>query len=120
MSSLFIVVRKELRELMRDRVTVAICAAFFGALLVNCVASGRQQSARDASQRERQAASREGWLGQSSTSAHDATHRGMTVFKRTTPLAAIDPGTASVLGSAVRLESHKRNEPTGVPGRDRL
>ncbi|QDT14739.1 DUF3526 domain-containing protein [Alienimonas californiensis] len=120
MPSLFVVVCKELRELTRDRVAVAVCAVFFGVLLASCVASARHWTARDAAQRERQTSSREDWLGQSSTSAHDATHRGMTVYRRPSPLAAVDPGTDPVLGSAVRLESHRRNEPTGVPGRDRL
>jgi ABC-2 type transport system permease protein len=117
---LFAIIRKELREIFRDRVVTLGLLLFVVVLAYSCFAFTAAWAERNALQSSRQNESREQWLAQTTASAHQATHNGQSVYKRPTRLAAIDPGTDLVLGQTLRLESHKRHEPVGVVRRDQL
>lgn len=114
------IARKELREVLRDRVIVAVLGVFVATLIGSCFACHQAWAEQEARQTSLHDDAREAWLSQSTSSAHQATHDGQTVYKRSTRLAAIDPGTDPVLGTKVRLESHRRHEAAGVMRGDQL
>ncbi len=114
------IVRKELREVGRDAWAVGVMVAFVVILALICLASRWTWARQAAIQVARQRLAREVWLTQANDSPHQATHDGTTVYKLPSPLAAVDPGVDPELGTAIRLESHRRHESTNSPRRDRV
>ena len=114
------IVEKELCEFWRDRSTQAALAAYMLILAISCAASQWIWAERASSQASRQHAAREEWLSQTTQSPHQATHRGITVYKIPYPLAGFDPGVDPELGTAIRLEAHRRHETVNAPRDDQL
>jgi ABC-2 type transport system permease protein len=103
------VARHERAGLARDG-RARLGLAVVGLLLLVGVLSGalyyRQTSA------ERLAAGvteRERWVHQPAKNSHDATHYGVYVFKPPAPLALLERGIESFVGSGVWLEAHRTN-----------
>jgi ABC-2 type transport system permease protein len=67
---------------------------------------------------EAQAVEQQRWLGQGTKWAHSAAHYGIYAFKPITPLAVLDPGIESFVGSTVWLEAHKQNDFLYRPAQD--
>lgn len=105
---------KELREFSRDHFTVCVLAMFIAILSISCIAFSVAWSRQFDHQLGLQHQAREDWLTQDSTSPHQATHNGATVYLLPSPLASFDPGVTSDVGTDVRLESHKRHEAENV------
>lgn len=114
------IVRKELREALRDRGLVVVLAVFVIALSLSSVVCYRAWIEQNARQSSLLDEAREQWLSQTTTSAHQATHDGQTVYRRPSPLSALDPGIDSVQGTQIKLESHQRHEAVGSTGSDAL
>ncbi|MGU3287943.1 DUF3526 domain-containing protein [Methylobacterium mesophilicum] len=55
-------------------------------------------------------AERARWLGQDAKNPHAADHYGLWVFRPTSPLAVLDPGTEPYTGRMVRVEAHLFND----------
>ncbi|MEZ0250604.1 MAG: ABC transporter permease subunit, partial [Methylobacteriaceae bacterium] len=56
------------------------------------------------------AAERARWLGQDAKNPHSADHFGIWVFKPSSPLAVLDPGSEPYTGRMVRVEAHVFND----------
>lgn len=56
------------------------------------------------------AAERARWLGQDAKNPHAADHYGQWVFRPSSPLAVLDPGTEPYTGRMVRIEAHLFND----------
>lgn len=56
------------------------------------------------------AAERARWLGQDAKNPHSADHFGLWVFKPSSPLAVLDPGSEPYTGRMVRVEAHVFND----------
>lgn len=117
---LLAIARKELQEIVRDRVCLAVLCIFVATLVASSVVSYQSWKKKDALQSSLQDRAREQWLSQSTSSAHQATHDGQTVYKRPTRLAVVDPGINHVLGTQIRLESHRRHDAIVATNRNRL
>lgn len=55
-------------------------------------------------------AERARWLGQDAKNPHSADHFGLWVFRPSSPLAVLDPGTEPYTGRMVRVEAHLFND----------
>lgn len=114
------IARKELRVLGRDRSTVVVLTIYVAILALSCVAYGVAWSRQLAQQRRLHRQAREEWLTQTTSSPHQATHHGTTIYKLPSPLASFDLGVASEVGTAVKLESHRRHEATSSIHEDQI
>jgi hypothetical protein len=109
----FIVARKELRELLRDR-QVLWAAVIVWLLVAAAVATAGPEHRRRAVEREALSAeAREQWLSQGSKNPHTAAHFGVYAIKPQTPLAIFDPGVTTFVGTLVLLEAHWQNPQQG-------
>lgn len=96
---------------------LGVFVVIFGASgMVFCLDWSRQFQHQSALQEQ----SREDWLTQESRSPHQATHHGTTVYKLPSPLAGFDPGVSNEVGTAVKIESHKRYEATDLRSEDQI
>ncbi|HWL07749.1 MAG TPA: DUF3526 domain-containing protein [Planctomicrobium sp.] len=100
------ILRKELRQLIRDRwlcgglvlFVVLVLASLMGGIATYQDVAARQKSLQDDA--------RQDWLSQDARTGHSATHHGVLLYKVFSPLFAFDAGSDPVLGTTVRLESH--------------
>lgn len=111
---------KELREISRDLHTVCVLVIFISILSWSCIAYSVDWSQQFALQSALQNQAREAWLTQETDSPHEATHQGTTVYKLPSPLASFDQGVAPELGSAVKIESHRRYEANHSANEDQV
>lgn len=114
------IARKELSEVRRDRYAVCVLGVYVALLAISCVAYTFGWMRQITNQSTLQHEAREAWLTQTSKSPHQATHHGTTVHKFPSPLGNFDPGVAPVVGTLVKIESHKRHEATNSVDEDRL
>jgi ABC-2 type transport system permease protein len=109
----FIVARKELRELSRDR-QVLWAGVIVWLLVTAAVATAWPEHRRRALEREALAAgARDQWVSQGSKNPHTAAHFGVYAIKPQTPLAIFDPGVTTFVGTHVLLEAHWQNPQQG-------
>jgi len=111
-------VRKELKEMRRDRrliwasgIALALLLVAIGISAQHCQTLARQKAQATAAERAR-------WLGQGENNPHGAAHYGIYAFKPQTALMAFDPGIEAFLGTSVWLEAHKQNEFVYRPAED--
>lgn len=112
------VVRKELREVLRDgRLWVAAVA--MAALLFVALAFGLSETARLARERAAaQTSANEHFASQDEKNPHEAAHYGTYVFKPAGALRFVDPGAEPFVGTSVRLVAHARSAPEGARASD--
>lgn len=81
-------------------------------LLMAVTGLGAWQAARQAGDEVSRiiTAERARWLGQDAKNPHSADHYGLWVFRPSSPLAILDPGTEPRMGRMVRIEAHLFNE----------
>jgi ABC-2 type transport system permease protein len=117
-SAVMTIARKEVQELLRDA-RLAWCASLLLILLATAALLGWQQWQRiDAERTAGQDVSYQQWLGQGSKNPHSAAHFGQYAFKPASPLAFVDPGISTFVGTTVWMEAHKQNEFKFRPARD--
>lgn len=100
------ILRKELRQLMRDPWLcggLVLFIIFVLASLLSGIGAYRELSTEQQSLQE---AARADWLSQDSATGHSATHYGTSLYKVFSPLFAFDTGSDPALGTTVRVESH--------------
>jgi ABC-2 type transport system permease protein len=104
------IVRKELREALRDGRVRALGVATL-LLLVGALALGLTAARELRAERERAAElTRRHWLEQPAKNPHSAAHYGIYAFKPKPLLAMLDEGVDPYVGVATWLEAHKQNE----------
>jgi ABC-2 type transport system permease protein len=109
----FIVARKELRELARDR-QVLWAGVIVWLLVAAAVATAWPEHRRRAVEREAlAAAARDQWVSQGAKNPHTAAHFGVYAIKPQTPLAIFDPGVTTFVGTHILLEAHWQNPQQG-------
>lgn len=115
LATLRTIFRKEFLELRREPWLCGGLVLLLVLLSVGLWRGDREYRQWAARQQRLQAEAREDWLQQESRSAHEATHHGTSVYKVFSPLGAFDPGVQDLLGTQVRLESHKQQPMTDPP-----
>ncbi len=103
------IVRKEFTEMWRDGRFRLAAGIVLGLLLLALGLgwAGARQAERERAEADR--ADRAEWLAQGKRSPHSAAHFGRYAFKPATPLAFLDKGVNSYLGTAVWMEAHYQN-----------
>ncbi len=116
---IWIVARKELREIVRDgRFRVAGVVVL--ALSLAALAAGwRHYATVSAEHDEARRSTREQWLNQPEKNPHSAAHYGVYAFKPRSQLSMVDTGIDPYVGVAAWLEAHKQNEFRYRPAQDR-
>ena len=109
------VVRKELREIVRDGRFWVVGLAVAGLLVVALAFGFRQSRAVHAERAAAQLGADEHWRGQGTKNPHVAAHYGTYVFKPAGALPFIDPGIDPFVGASVKLEAHRRNDLEAAP-----
>ncbi len=117
-SRLLAVVRKELYEIVRDGRFWLVSLTTLSLVLVSLAFGLRQSAAVHAERVAAQAAADEHFLEQDEKNPHVAAHYGTYVFKPSGALSFIDPGVDPFVGTAVKLEAHRRNQPEGARAAD--
>ena len=108
-SALYIVAKKELREITRDG-RVRVLFAIVLTLTLAALVFGAQQTYNAAEAREHaNERAQSQWESQGEKNPHVAAHYGTHVFAPTTVATAIDPGVSAYLGRSIRIEAHRRN-----------
>lgn len=103
------IVRKEVRETMRDG-RFRWGAVLVGGLLVLALAAGWSQRVTIATAHAAAAEqSREHWLEQGEKNPHSAAHYGIYVFKPVSSLSMVDRGVDPYMGVTTWLEAHYQN-----------
>lgn len=107
------VARQQWRLLARDRrlavLGLALLLVFATAVLSGVALHGAQEAERVTAQAEEAQV----WAKQGSANPHGAAHFGRHVYKPLSPLATIDPGLLSQLGTTLFLEAHAQNPARG-------
>ena len=104
------IVKKELREVVRDG-RFWMIAVIVAGLLVTALAFGlRQARAVHAEREAAQHGAEAHWKTQDDKNPHVAAHYGTHVFKPSGALPFIDPGIEPYMGVSVKLEAHRRND----------
>lgn len=110
MSPIGLVVRRELRSLLR-RPSLRIAGLVV--TLLALIAAGLQTArhAQDAAQRARlQELVQRQWLDQPDRHPHRVAHYGSYAFRPPGPLSFVTPGVDGVVGTTLFLEAHQRNQ----------
>ena len=107
-------VRKELREVLRDGRFWVAGVAIAGLLCVALIFGLRQQASVAREYAVAQASAEQQFLSQDEKNPHEAAHYGTYVFKPVGLLSFIDPGVEPLVGSSIRLVAHARNAPGGA------
>jgi ABC-2 type transport system permease protein len=116
--SLAAVVRKELYEIARDGRFRLVALTTLALLMVSLAFGLRQSAAVQAERQAAQAEADEHFLEQDEKNPHVAAHYGTYVFKPSGALSFIDPGVDPFVGTALKLEAHRRNAPEGARAAD--
>jgi len=111
-------IRKELKEMRRDRRLIWASGIALALLLVAGLISAQQCQTLARQKAQATAAERARWLGQGENNPHGAAHYGIYVFKPQTALMAFDPGIEAFVGASVWLEAHQQNEFVYRPAQD--
>ena len=112
------IARKELVEMTRDgrfRGAAIVVVVLLFAALITGWRHWRDTSALHAAAAR---ATRADWLAQPAKNPHTAAHYGIYAFKPKPPLALVDRGVDSYVGSYTLLEAHRQNEFRGRPAQD--
>lgn len=108
-STCFIVARKELLELVRDR-RLRWAAVVVWLLAAVSLVTAWPEYRRQAAERDAQHTSaRQHWLDQGTKNPHTAAHFGTYAIRPQTPLTLFDPGVTTYVGTQVLLEAHWQN-----------
>lgn len=109
MSTWTIVMRNELRAMVRDRTAVAgILLLLVLSIAATIVSTHHMQSAAEYRQRQ-QAAAQDAFDAQPDRHPHRVVHYGHFVYRMPSALAAFDPGVDPFTGSSMFLEGHRQN-----------
>lgn len=109
MSAWSLVMRNELRAMVRNRTAVVgILLLVLLAIAASVVSVHHMQSAADYRMRQ-QAAAQEAFDAQPDRHPHRVVHYGHFVYRLPTALAAFDPGVDPFTGSSMFLEGHRQN-----------
>jgi ABC-2 type transport system permease protein len=111
-------VKKELREVMRDGRFWATALVVAGLLVVALSFGFRQARAVNAERTSAQQGADELWRGQGDKNPHVAAHYGTYVFKPVGALPFIDPGIDPFVGVSVKLVAHRRNDMASARAQD--
>jgi ABC-2 type transport system permease protein len=116
-SAFFQILRKELRDLWRQRSTRVALAGLAVLVLVALGSVLPRYRAGEAWKAEAAAAVREQWLTQGARHPHSAAHFGIVAFRPVASTGLIEPGVSSHVGQVLPLETHQRAFPTYHPRR---
>lgn len=112
MSTLCVVVRRELSSLLRQR-ALRLAALVVTLLALIAAALHAERHAEETAERARlQQLVRQQWLEQPDRHPHRVAHYGSFAFRPPGPLAFVSPGLDALVGTTLFLEAHQRNLPT--------
>jgi ABC-2 type transport system permease protein len=109
------IIRKELQELLRERL-LQIAVLALAALLITSLSLSYAYHQTLSEQTEAASAlARTHWEEQGAKNQHSAAHYGIYLFKPRSVLAFWDPGVDPYVGATTYIEAHKRNQPLFKP-----
>ena len=103
------IVRKELRETLRDGRFRWGGALVVGLLLLSLAAGWLQREEVSRAHSQAEELSWNQWLEQGEVNPHSAAHYGIYVFRPVSPLSLVDPGVDPYVGTSTWLEAHYQN-----------
>ncbi len=103
------IVRKEFMELLRDGRFRWASLALVVLLALSALSAWHNRATSEQQRHDAGQSMHDGWLNQGEKSGHSATHYGSWALKPSTVLSALDPGVEPYAGTAVFMESHRRN-----------
>lgn len=104
------IVRKELKEMIRDGRFRIVAIVMFLLLVGAIMVSNRYYQSVNAQRAEARKNARSEWVNQGQKNPHSAAHYGTYAFKPKYPLSLIDNGVEKYTGISIFLEAHKRSE----------
>ena len=110
--------RKELYEIVRDGRFRLVALTTLALLMVSLAFGLRQSAAVKAERAAAQAEADHHFVEQEDKNPHVAAHYGTYVFKPSGALSFVDPGVDPFVGTAVKLEAHRRNAAEGARASD--
>ncbi|HSJ77174.1 MAG TPA: ABC transporter permease subunit, partial [Erythrobacter sp.] len=115
MSMMAAVMRKDARELSRDRRVVVMALLVLALALTAMLTSYVRVSAYEADRAATLQTDRSTWESQGARNPHSAAHFAKWAFKPLTMGAMLDPGVTSYAGSAIWMEAHSQNPAVARP-----
>ncbi|MBX3181686.1 MAG: DUF3526 domain-containing protein [Polyangiaceae bacterium] len=109
---------KELLEIRRDGRSWILGVAVLGLLFVALAFSFAESRALRAELAHATHQAEEDFLNQDDKNPHVAAHYGTYVFKPASALRFINPGVDAFVGSAIKLEAHRRGAASGARAQD--
>ncbi len=115
MSMMAAIIRKDARELSRDRRVVVMALLVLALALTAVLTSYVRVLAYEADRAATLQTDRATWEGQGARNPHSAAHFAKWAFKPLTMGAVLDPGVTSYAGSAIWMEAHNQNPAVARP-----
>lgn len=115
---LYVMIKKELRELVREgrfRWAIAVLVVL---LMVSLFVSRRYYEFVNTQHTEARQNARQEWVSQEKKNPHSAAHYGTYAFKPKYPLSLLDQGVDKYSGVSIFLEAHRRNEAQYMAAQD--
>ncbi|MEL7312753.1 MAG: DUF3526 domain-containing protein [Pseudomonadota bacterium] len=112
MDGVFRVAKEEWRYWLRSRLAISAAMLLMIVIITAVVSTYSRIQSAAASQIAMQQAAEETFLSQPDRHPHRMVHYGHYVFRKPTPLAAIDPGVDPLTGTVMFLEGHRQNSAT--------
>jgi ABC-2 type transport system permease protein len=114
------IVRKDMRELSRDRRVIAMVLLVLALGLTAIATSFTRVSAYEADRAATIRSDRETWEAQGDRNPHSVAHFATWALRPLTAGALLDPGISSYAGSAIWMEAHNQNPARARPIEDQV
>jgi ABC-2 type transport system permease protein len=114
------IVRKDMRELSRDRRVIAMVLLVLVLGLTAIATSFTRVSAYEADRAATISSDRETWEAQGDRNPHSVAHFATWALRPLTAGALLDPGISSYAGSAIWMEAHNQNPARARPIEDQV
>ena len=118
MNSIWLIAGEELRYWLRSKMAWAALLILLLVSVCAAVVSNAEISRRAEERLAQQAAADAIFQAQPDRHPHRMVHYGHYVYRPVSPLAVIDPGIDSLVGTSIFLEGHRRNTATFAAARE--
>ncbi|MGI9252082.1 MAG: ABC transporter permease [Pseudohongiellaceae bacterium] len=118
MRRIWLISKNELRYWQRSRLAWCMLLALALVSISSAIVSSAELSQRDEARRQQQAEANAIFLAQPDRHPHRMVHYGHYVYRTPSPLAAVDSGIDSIVGTSIFLEGHRQNTTTFATARE--
>jgi ABC-2 type transport system permease protein len=118
MNQIVLIAADELRYWRRSKIAWSVLLTLVLVSVSAALVSNAELSLRAETRAAKQAEADAIFQAQPDRHPHRMVHYGHYVFRGASPLAAIDPGIDSMVGTSIFLEGHRRNTATFAPAKE--